>query len=86
MAKNIFPGQRNHLCALGERLNIEIEKSPYNGALLDTLCVLEIYKKMKTLKKKEKALTVVVRALSSVNENHRVISTLPLISTEEEPT
>lgn len=54
LARNIFPGQRNHLCALSERLNIEIEKSPYNGALLDTLYVLEMYKKLKAIKKREK--------------------------------
>lgn len=54
IARNIFPGQRNHLCALSERLNIEIEKSPYNGALLDTLYVLEMYKKLKAIKKREK--------------------------------
>lgn len=54
MAKNIFPEQKNNLCALNERLNIEIKKSPYNGALLDVLYVLEIYKKLMVILNNEK--------------------------------
>lgn len=37
--------QRNNLTVLTERLNIEINKPAYKGALLDTSYVCEIYKK-----------------------------------------
>lgn len=47
MAKKAFPGQRNSLFHLRKRLNIKIKKSPYNGALLDALQILEVYKKLK---------------------------------------
>ena len=47
MAKKAFPEQRNNLSSLCERLNIKIKNSPYNGALLDTLQILEVYKKLK---------------------------------------
>lgn len=47
MAKKVFPGQRNSLFHLCERLNIKIKNSPYNGALLDALCLLEVYRKLK---------------------------------------
>lgn len=46
MAKKIFPEHRNNLCTLIKRLKIKIN-TPYNGALLDTLYILEIYKKLK---------------------------------------
>ncbi len=51
MAKKAFPGQRNSLFHLRERLNIKIKKSPYNGALLDALQILEVYKKLKDTSK-----------------------------------
>lgn len=47
IARKAFPAQRNNLCALSERLNIKIKHSPYNGALLDVLCVCEVYKRLK---------------------------------------
>jgi DNA polymerase-3 subunit epsilon len=47
LARNIFPGQKNNLCALSERLKIKIKNSPFNGALLDTLYVCEVYKRTK---------------------------------------
>ena len=47
MARKIFPGQRNSLSALSERLNIKIKHSPYNGALLDALYAYEVYKGLK---------------------------------------
>lgn len=50
MAKKAFPGQRNSLFHLRKRLNIKIKKSPYNGALLDTLQIIEAYKKLKDRK------------------------------------
>ena len=49
MAKKIFPDQKNGLLALTERLNIKIQHSPYNGALLDALYAYEVYKRMKIL-------------------------------------
>ena len=52
MARNAFPGQKNNLCALSERLKIKIKHSPYNGALLDALYAYEIYKRMKNGKNK----------------------------------
>ena len=51
MAKKAFPGQRNSLFHLRERLNIKIKHSPYNGALLDALQMLEVYKKLKDTSK-----------------------------------
>ena len=48
MARKAFPGQKNNLCALSERLKIKIKNSPFNGALLDTLHVCEVYKRLKT--------------------------------------
>jgi len=47
MAREAFPGQRNNLCALSERLSIKIKHSPYNGALLDALYAYEVYKRLK---------------------------------------
>jgi DNA polymerase-3 subunit epsilon len=47
MAREAFPGQKNNLCALSERLKIKIKNSPFNGALLDTLHVCEVYKRLK---------------------------------------
>jgi len=47
MARETFPGQRNNLCALSERLKIKIKHSPYNGALLDALYAYEVYKRLK---------------------------------------
>ena len=47
MAKKVFPEQRNSLFALTERLKIKIKNSPYSGALLDALQMLEIYRKLK---------------------------------------
>lgn len=47
MARKAFPGQKNNLCALSERLKIKIKNSPFNGALLDTLHVCEVYKRLK---------------------------------------
>ncbi len=47
MAKAVFAGQKNHLCALSERLNVKIKYPAYNGALLDALHIIEIYKKLK---------------------------------------
>ncbi|MEE6206872.1 MAG: exonuclease domain-containing protein [Alphaproteobacteria bacterium] len=47
MAKAVFVGQKNHLCALSERLNVNIRYPAYNGALLDALYIIEIYKKLK---------------------------------------
>ena len=52
MARKVFPGQRNNLCALSERLNIKIKHSPYNGALLDVLYLYEVYKGLKNERKK----------------------------------
>ena len=49
MAKKIFPDQKNGLLALTERLNIKIQHSPYNGALLEALYAYEVYKRMKIL-------------------------------------
>ena len=49
MAKKVFPNQKNGLLALTERLNIKIKNSPYSGALLDALQMLEIYKKLKNI-------------------------------------
>ena len=49
MAKKAFLGKRNNLTSLCERLDIKILHSPYNGALLDTLHICEVYKKLKTL-------------------------------------
>lgn len=54
MARKAFPEQKNNLCALSERLKIKIKNSPFNGALLDTLYVLEVYKKLKAIKKRDK--------------------------------
>ena len=47
MARKAFPGQKNNLCTLSERLKIKIKNSPFNGALLDTLHVYEVYKRLK---------------------------------------
>ena len=47
MARKAFPGQKNNLCALSERLKIKIKNPPFNGALLDTLHVCEVYNRMK---------------------------------------
>ena len=47
MARKAFPGQKNNLCALSERLNVKIKNSAYNGALLDVLYVCEVYKRTK---------------------------------------
>ena len=52
MARNIFPNQKNNLSALGKRLKVKIKKSPFNGALLNTLYICEIYKRMKNEKNK----------------------------------
>jgi DNA polymerase-3 subunit epsilon len=52
LARNIFPGQKNNLCALSERLKIKIKNSPFNGALLDTLYICEVYKRLKNEKNK----------------------------------
>ena len=52
MARKAFPGQKNTLCALSERLKIKIKNSPFNGALLDTLHVCEVYKRLKNGKNK----------------------------------
>lgn len=52
MAKKVFPGQRNNLDALSERLKIKIKNSPYNGALLDALYACEIYKRLKNIQRK----------------------------------
>lgn len=52
MARKAFPGQKNTLCALSERLKIKIKHSPYNGALLDALYVLEVYNRIKNGKNK----------------------------------
>lgn len=49
VAKKAFPQQKNSLSSLCERLNVEIKNSPYNGALLDTLMMLEVYKKLKII-------------------------------------
>ena len=47
IARKAFSGQKNNLCALSERLKIKIKNSPFNGALLDTLHVCEVYKRTK---------------------------------------
>ena len=47
MARKVFPNQKNNLNSLCERLDIKILHSPYNGALLDALYMLEVYKKLK---------------------------------------
>lgn len=47
MAREVFPAQRNNLTALSERLNVKIKNSAYNGALLDALYALEVYKRLK---------------------------------------
>lgn len=47
MAKKVFPEQRNSLFALTERLKIKIKNSPFCGAMLDALRMLEIYRKLK---------------------------------------
>lgn len=52
MARKVFPGQKNNLCALSERLKIKIKNSPFNGALLDTLHVCKVYKGLKNEQKK----------------------------------
>ena len=51
MAQKAFPAQRNNLSALSERLNVKIKNSAYNGALLDALYVLEVYKRTKKWEK-----------------------------------
>ena len=53
MAREAFPGQKNNLDALSERLNIKIKHSPYNGALLDALYVYEIYKRLKDINERQ---------------------------------
>ena len=52
MARKAFPGQKNNLCALSERLKIKIKHLPYNGALLDVLYVCKVYKRLKNGKTK----------------------------------
>lgn len=47
MARKAFPGQKNNLDALSERLKIKIKHSPYSGALLDVLYVCKVYKRLK---------------------------------------
>lgn len=47
IANAVFPKQVNNFKSLKEQLRIKIKNSPYNGALLDSLYILEIYKKLK---------------------------------------
>lgn len=47
MAKQVFPDKKNTLSALIERLNIKINNPAHNGALLDVLYLIEVYKKLK---------------------------------------
>ena len=47
MARKVFPNQKNNLNSLCERLDIKILHSPYNGALLNALYMLEVYKELK---------------------------------------
>ena len=49
MAKRAFPEQKNSLSSLCERLNVKTKNSPFSGALLDALRMLEIYKKLKNI-------------------------------------
>ena len=49
MARKTLPEQKHSLRALREHLKIKIKHSPYNGALLDTLYLWEIYKKLKNI-------------------------------------
>ncbi len=47
MAKEAYPKQLNTLSILNKRLKIEVKYPAYNSTLLDTLYILEIYKKLK---------------------------------------
>ena len=47
LARKALPDKKHSLRALIEYFNIKIKNSPYSGALLDALQMLEIYRKLK---------------------------------------
>ena len=52
-ARKIFPGKKNNLDALAERLNVKIEDRTTHGALKDAKILADIYLKLKNIQNNE---------------------------------
>ncbi|TDR30196.1 DNA polymerase III subunit epsilon [Hydromonas duriensis] len=85
MAKQMFPGKRNNLDALCERLGVSNAHRVLHGALLDAEILAEVYLAMT---RGQETLSMAFDAESSANKKHKKIDVrqleLPLIMVSEQ--